>query len=102
MYQIIEFLLFTLAQSIVILGISNAAEKGYILERPKNFITKVLGPTWSKPIIGCVRCMSSFWGSATYWPMVTWKYDYHHWQIGIWVANVFALVYINWFLFKRQ
>jgi hypothetical protein len=102
MYQIVEFLLFAFAQSIVILGIANASEKGYILERPSEMIRRVLGPVWSKPIIGCVRCMSSFWGSATYWPVVIWKYDFHGWQFGIWVADVFALVYLNWFLYKRQ
>lgn len=102
MYQVIEFLLFVLCQSIVILGISNSAEKGYILEKPAELVREKLGPFWSKPIIGCVRCMSSFWGSMTYWPMVIWKYDLHLWQLFIWPANIFALVFMNWFLYKRQ
>lgn len=100
MYEL-QFLLFTLCQSVVILGISNAAEKGYILERPAKYIQEKLG-WFSKPIIGCVRCMSSFWGSATYWPVVVWRYGFEWWEVGIWVANIFALVYVNWFLYKRQ
>jgi len=46
--------------------------------------------------------MSSVWGGLTYWPTVLWVYGFRVEEIPVFIADVFILVYLNWFLYKRQ
>ena len=82
-------------------GVAGAAEKGYILEKPAEWLKKKLG-WWSKPVVGCVKCGSSFWGAMTYWPVVLWVFGFEWWQVPVFVTDVFVLVFLSWYLFKRQ
>lgn len=54
-----------------------------------------------KPIIQCIKCMSSFWGALTFWPIVLFIFGFHLLEIPIFFADVFSLTYLNWVLYKR-
>lgn len=54
-----------------------------------------------KPIIQCIKCMSSFWGSLTFWPIVLFIFGFHWLEIPIFFADMFSLTYLNWILYKR-
>lgn len=56
---------------------------------------------WSKPIYTCVKCASSFWGGITYWPFIIYLFGLHWIEIPVFIANVFSLVYLNYFFYKR-
>lgn len=99
--KLVSFVLFVFLQGMFINGIAGAAEKGYILEKALNWWKHNTG-FWGKPVLGCVKCMSSFWGAATYWPAVLMEFGFEWWQVPVFIADVFILVFVNWFLFKRQ
>lgn len=54
-----------------------------------------------KPIIQCIKCMSSFWGALTFWPIVLFIFGFHLLEIPIFFADVFSLTYLNWILYKK-
>jgi len=85
-----------------IVGLKSCFEHGEIFEKAARRITYLLGPWWSKPVCGCVKCMASFWGTITYWPAVLLIFGFHWWEVALWVPDLFILVYLNWFLYKRQ
>jgi hypothetical protein len=99
---LVKFLLFAFIQALFINGLKDSFSKDMIFDKPAEWISKKLGPWWSKPIVGCIKCMSSFWGGVTFWPTVLLLYGFQFWQLPVYVADVFILVYLNWFLYKRQ
>lgn len=78
-----------------------AMEDGMILEGFGKWCRKTLGDYWSKPISSCIKCMSSFYSMITYWPLVLWIFGFSVWEIPLFVVNVFILVSLNWFIYKR-
>lgn len=46
-----------------IVGLYEASEAGGILEKPHDFLERNLPEIIYKPILGCVYCMASVWGS---------------------------------------
>lgn len=56
--------------ALVIIGAFDAANdvdgKGnhMILYKPKMLFEKLLGEYWSKPVLGCYKCMASLWGGV--------------------------------------
>ena len=49
------------------LGIRAISDTGKLFEPLKDLLGKVL-PMWLwMPVIGCVACMSSFWGTIVFW-----------------------------------
>lgn len=96
------FLVFSFIQSLVINGIRESFQEGMIFSKVPGFVKKYLGEYYSKPIVGCIRCMSSFWGGLMYWPSVIAYFGFQPWEFPVYVANVFVLVYLNWYLYKRQ
>ncbi len=55
---------------------------------------------WQKPLYSCVKCMASFWGAATFWPVILYIFKFNWVEIPIFVADVFALAFLNWFFYK--
>ncbi len=55
---------------------------------------------WQKPLYSCPKCMASFWGFVTFWPTVLYIFGFHWIEIPIFVADVFALAFLNWFFYK--
>jgi hypothetical protein len=60
-----------------------------------------------KPLVECLKCMASFWGTVFFWPnaMVLSHYfigSAFHWvMIPIWVMYCFMLAYVNTYLFYK-
>lgn len=54
-----------------------------------------------KPLWKCVKCMASVWGALTFWPVVLFVFGFHFFELYIFVCDVFALVYLNYFFYKR-
>jgi hypothetical protein len=54
-----------------------------------------------KPIIECVKCMASFWGALTYWPVVTSVFGFHYWELPVFAFDVIILVYLNFYYHKQ-
>ena len=58
--QIIQLLLLN---CLFIIGLYEATEPGGILARPHDFLEKYLTSVIYKPLLGCVYCMASVWGT---------------------------------------
>jgi hypothetical protein len=54
-----------------------------------------------KPLIECVKCMASFWGTLLFWPSSLWAYGFHSWELGVWALNCFSLVFVNAYLHNK-
>lgn len=54
-----------------------------------------------KPIIQCVKCMASFWGALTFWPIVLFLFGFNYLEIPVFFADMFSLTYISWILYKK-
>lgn len=72
-------LLILIFNSLFIYGVHTLFSEGHLLEKQGNFIERVIGTFWSKPLFLCPLCMASFWGSVgfflfvhkelIYWPL---------------------------------
>lgn len=113
---LIEFLLFMIVQALFINGVHecfsgrcwNDIKDGFKCEgqifykiNPKWF-EKVKGKTWVQPLWGCVRCMSSAWSIITFWPVVIYLYGWHWEEIFVWIVDMGCLIWLNFFLYKKQ
>ena len=50
--------------------------------------------------LGCVRCSSSFWGTVTFLP-VGFYFEWPLWLLIVWIADLFILVHLNYWIYKR-
>lgn len=113
--QLASFIAFAFLQGMVINGIYEAfrgkcvqdINKGEICGgnifykiNPK-FFERHRDKTWTLPLWGCVKCMASVWGGITFWTTMIILFGFHWQQILIFVADVFALVFINAYLYKK-
>lgn len=97
------FLLFALIQSLVINGIKMCFDKEEILYPLRKLIDRIVKNEWArKPFYSCVKCMSSIYGGLTYWGVVVPVFGFHHCEIPVFLFDVFTLVYLNYFFYKRQ
>jgi len=96
------FLLFAAIQSLIINGIKEAMGKGMILSGFSNFIERtVKSEYWRKPLNGCIKCLASTGGGITFWPFVLLVFGWHWEELLIFVADVFTLVTLNWYIYKK-
>lgn len=49
----------------LVLGVRTVTDEGKIFYKVRVAVIGTLGPFWSKPIVSCAPCMSSFW---SIWP----------------------------------
>jgi len=112
---LIEFILFMVVQALFINGV-NECFKGKCWEdlntgrkcdgnifyklNPEWF-EKAKEKWWSKPIFSCVKCQSSLYGTITFWPVVVRVYGFHWEEIFVWVVDMFCLVYLNYYIYKK-
>lgn len=115
MIWLICFLLFALIQALIINGVHYCFHGGCVNDLNKGkmckgnvfymanplFFEKAKDRWWSKPLFSCVRCMSSFWGTATFWPVAIWVFGFEVWQIGVWSGDLLVLVYLNYYLYSK-
>jgi len=68
MVDIHIFLILGVLNAFVIIGAYIAANEtdrageGFILTPARLFVERLLGKYWSKPFLGCYKCMASVWG----------------------------------------
>lgn len=110
------FILFVNLQSFFIIGLNHCfkGEKSvdglsgkefytgmiFYLIAPK-FFEKHKHKEWSKPIWSCYRCMSSVWGLITFWSFALLLFGFHRFLIPISIFDVFSLVSINGYVYKK-
>lgn len=107
---IFQFSLFLLLQAVFINGV-HISFKGYLDEKGKphgNILYLLIAWRFDgsdhwvfKPLWSCIKCMSSFWGAVSYWPVAltvscfTWN------TVGLFLFDVFCLTYLNFYLYKK-
>ena len=110
------FLIFIVLRSLAINGVHELFKGGCIEEYQKgrkcsgnlfymiapDFFEKNKNKRWSNPLWSCVKCMGSVWGAITYFPIVIYFFGFEWIEIPIWIFDSFALVYLNYFFYKRQ
>lgn len=111
----IEFILFAVMQAFFINGVFESCRGGCVNDTNKgrvctgNIIYKI-NPKWfekhkheyyAKPFFGCIRCMGSFWGALTFWPLAIYFYGFHWEEIPVYIFDVFTLTTLNWWVYKR-
>lgn len=99
---LISFFVFVVLQSLFINGVKAAMEEGNILFGFSKFIEKnVKSEFIKKPLVSCIKCMASVYGAITFWPTVLIVFGFAWWQVPVFVADVFILVTLNWWIYKR-
>ena len=96
------FLIFSVLQAMFINGVKNCFEEGMIFYGLRIWIDEIFGDFFNKAIYKCIRCMSSVYGTLTFWGFVIPIFGFYKAEIPIYIADVFILVYLNYFLYKRQ
>lgn len=100
--NVIIFSIFVILQSICINGIFESFREGMIFSfLISSFLSKHKVKKWSKPVWSCVKCMSSVWGGIIYWPIVLCVYGFRPIEIYVFICDVFILVYLNNFFYKK-
>lgn len=113
--NIVSFILFCIIQSFFINGVFECCKGACTEDYQKGKIYSgniiyMLNPKWfennkhkewSRPLYSCVKCMSSVWGAITFWPTVIYLFGFHWVEVPVFVINVFVLVTLNWWVYKR-
>lgn len=56
---------------------------------------------WAKPIFSCIRCMASFWGALTFWPVVILYFGFNWIELLVFIFNVCVLTTLNYLIYKK-
>ncbi len=102
MNQLASFFIFSILQSLFIVGVKELFNDGMILYKLRVVIDKNVSEFWRKPLYSCVRCMSGLYGAITFWPVVIYQYGFMIEEIPVFVFNIGVLVYLNYFFYKKQ
>lgn len=98
--MMIEILIFVLFQGLAINGFQLAMDEGMILNPYKKWLQKQ--KSWiGKPMGLCIKCSSSIGGAITFWPAALNAFGWHPIELFAWIFDVFVLVSINFFIYKR-
>lgn len=54
-----------------------------------------------KPLLECIKCMASIWGSLIYWPIMLSLFGYHPYEFAIWIPFCFSLSWLNTFFYHK-
>lgn len=112
---IIGFGIFVFLQSLAINGVHECFKgrewvdldkgpqsSGMIFYPIARWVDKKIKSEWVKqPLFKCVKCQSSIWGALTFWPIVIWLFGFHLIEILIFIWDMFILVYLNYFFYKK-
>lgn len=98
--MMLDILVFVLLQGLAINGVHRSMDEGMILSWYRNWLKKQR--SWiGKPMGLCIICMSSVGGTLTFWPTALYVFGWNPIEIFAWVFDMFILVYINFFLYKK-
>lgn len=75
-------------------------DKDSMLVFGKEIDYPILSKWIRKPLGDCIKCMASFYGSLTYWPVVLVFYGWHPWELAVWVVDVVCLAFLNWYIYN--
>lgn len=95
------FGIFIFLEALVINGIRSTTESEMIFEKPALWLKKKLGPFWSHPIVGCVKCSGLSYGGLMYWPLVTTQFGFHFWEVLLYIVNALILSVVSWYYYKK-
>jgi hypothetical protein len=98
---LVSFLIFVLLQSLFINGVKYSMSEGMILEGLSKWLRSKLGNYWFKPFGGCVSCMSSVYGTITFWVSIFPIFGFSFYELWVWVVDVFILVVLNFIIYKK-
>lgn len=96
------FLVFAFLQAMFINGWHDSFSEGNIFNPIKKWVSKRVNEYWLRPVFGCVRCESSLIGALTFFPTVIYFFGFRWEEIVVYVADVFILVFLNYYLYKHQ
>jgi len=74
---------------------------GNILYPFKRWISKYVSEYWMSPIADCVKCMSSLYGTITFWATTLPLFGFHFYMIWVWVCDIFILCALNYLIYKK-
>jgi hypothetical protein len=95
-----DILIFVLFQGLAINGFNQAMDEGMIFNRYKNWLKK--RKSWfGKPMGLCIKCSASVGGTITFWPAALYAYGWRPIELFTWVFDIFVLVVINFWIFKK-
>lgn len=111
---LVAFMFFVVLQSLVINGIYESMRggcvddiqkgkvcKGNILYPFRRMLEGFISDYWMNPIGNCVKCMASLYGGITFWGTVLPIIGFHWIEIWVFILDVFILVYLNYFFYKK-
>lgn len=97
-----EYLINILIISLFCAGLAKSTEQGMILEGLYKWLHFRL-PEWLfLPILGCVYCMASVWGTVLYWLLETkvWGFEIAPGTWVMWLVTCVACVFVNGLLYN--
>lgn len=98
---LIGFILFVVLQSLAINGIFESMREGMIFYNFRMWLSKYVSEYWMNPLGNCVKCMSSFYGGITFWGTVIPLFGFHLFEIWIFIFDVFILLVLNYWIYKK-
>jgi hypothetical protein len=110
-FGLVSFISFLFIQAAFCNGVYELF-KGYIDDKGKvhgnlfylmmpKFIERNKEKVFSKPIFSCLKCMSSFWGAVTLFPVVIYCFGWHNEFIFLWILDACALSWLNFYLYSK-
>lgn len=97
----IDILIFVFFQGLFINGFYQSMDEGMILNGYKKWLQKQ--KSWiGKPLGLCIKCASSVGGTVTFWPAVLLCFGWNPVEVLAWVMDIFILVAVNWWIFKKM
>lgn len=98
--MMIDALIFVILQGLAINGFQLATDDGMILEGYKKWLKK--RKTWVGKVGGlCIKCAASLGGSITFWPSALYAFGWKPIELFAWVFDMFVLVAVNFWIFKK-
>lgn len=99
--MMIDALIFVLLQGLAINGFQQVMDGGMIFNPYKKWLQKQ--KSWiGKPGGLCIKCLSSTGGTITFWPSALYCYGFHWFEIFVWIFDIFVLVYVNFYFYKKM
>lgn len=100
---IVSFCLFVVLQSLFINGVKECFSEGNIFNKLGKWLDKTIKKEWiKKPLYKCCKCMASLYGAITFFPVVIYLFGFTWEEIPVFLFDIGILVYLNYFLYKRQ
>ena len=98
--MMLEILIFVLLQGLAINGFQMAMDEGMILNPYKKWLQRQKG--WvGRPMGLCIKCMAATYGTLTFWPSALCAFGFKPIELFAWIMDIFVLVYINFYLYKK-